>query len=420
MGFGRAASADTLTEPARITALRNFGSIWFIIPQGTGVLALCFWLSDYQFNGLNIIAYIAWAIAIISFFVTLATYIARVVCFPRHVVHQLADDASELASIASMPTAATAIVQMLILVLGNRPGWSTTCYVLWWIVFGMSFAVATITPQIYITTNPPGFDNLLPSSQLPVVAILTVAATGGALCSNTSISVAQQTPVIALSYLLVGLAVPLAIYLDTIFFSRLLDQVKEVQRQSPRSERQTVAFQTMICAGPWGQSGVALLLLGNTILTSGLSVSTSSAVSSEFAFRSIGYFSMFIGFLFWGQSTFWWILSLLCIAHSVVGTAADKRGISFQMAAWSLVFPWGVYINGAIHIGKLLDSDAFRIWAAILTISLTILWLLCTAFTIKGVINGSLLGLEHGWRENRAASSMGRRAEEGAGRSKHS
>lgn len=340
MGSCRAPSADTLTEPARVTALRNFGSIWFIISQGTGVLALCFWLSDYQFSGLNIIAYIAWATAIISLLITLAAYIARAVCFPRHVIHQLANDASELASIASMPTAVTAIVQMLILVLGSRPGWSMTCYVLWWVVLAMSFAVATIIPQTYITINPPGFDNLLPSSQLPIVAILTVAATGGALCSNASISVAQQMPVIALSYLLIGLAVPLAIYLDTIFFSRLLDQVKEVQRQSPRTERQAVAFQTMICAGPWGQSGVALLLLGNTILTNGLSVSSSSVVSGELASRSIGYFSMFVGFLFWGQSTFWWILSLLCIAHSVVGTAADKRGISFQMAAWSLIFPW--------------------------------------------------------------------------------
>ncbi|KAH7029519.1 voltage-dependent anion channel [Microdochium trichocladiopsis] len=418
MAADRLGSNTTLAEPARSVALRNFGSAWFMIPQGTGILAVCFWSNDYQFRGLNVIALVAWATAIVSVLIITFTYLARLTCFPRHVASQLATDSSELASLASLPVTLTAIVQMLILVLGHYEGWSTACHILWWVVFGLSLMAVILIPQAFVTTSPPGRDNLLPNSQLPLVAALTAAATGGALCQSASLSTLQQLPIIAICYLLVGIAVPLAIFLDAIFLARLLSQTKETQEKESRQEKQAVAYQTMICAGPWGQSSVAFLLLGHAVLNNGLGLSVSNVVGNDLAAKSVAYVSIFIGFLFWGQATFWWIFTLLSITHAVFGRATGKRGVSFQMAMWSLVFPWGVYTNGAIQIGKILDSTVFRVWSAILTILMAIVWLVCTALTIRGCITGSLFGLEHGWRNRRDVFS-GTSDEERGGRAKH-
>ncbi|KAJ1325461.1 Voltage-dependent anion channel [Microdochium nivale] len=400
MASDRSDSSGTLVEPARNVALHNFGSVWFIIPQGTGILAICFWQNHYRFNGLNVIALVAWALTIVQLLVVLATYLARLARFPRHVATQLTTNNSELACTASLPVVLTSVVQMLGLVLGHRDGWSTVSYVLWWIVFALSLVTVVIIPQTFATINPPGPDKLLPNSQLPIVASLTAAAAGGALCQSTTISKAQELPVIAVSYLLVGIGVPLAVFMDAIFLARLFNQTKEGQESESRLQKQAVAHQTMICAGPWGQSSVALLTLGSAVLAGGLGQSTASVVGNDLAATSVAYISIFVGFLFWGHATFWWMFTLLSIVHSFFGKADDSRRVKFQMTMWSLVFPWGVYTNGAIQLGELLDSTVFRVWSAILTILMTMIWLGCTAMTIKGCLDGSILGLEHGWRSS--------------------
>lgn len=57
-----------------------------------------------------------------------------------------------------------------------------------------------------------------------------------------------------------------------------------------------------------------------------------------------------------------------------------------------------MYTNAAVQLGKLLDSKAFKIWSTVLATMLVIIWLLNILMSIRGVITGSLLGLDKGWR----------------------
>lgn len=57
-----------------------------------------------------------------------------------------------------------------------------------------------------------------------------------------------------------------------------------------------------------------------------------------------------------------------------------------------------MYTNAAVQLGKLLDSAAFKVWSTALAIILVIIWLLNMFMTIKGVISGSLLGMDKGWK----------------------
>ncbi|KAH1268459.1 hypothetical protein KXW07_003884, partial [Aspergillus fumigatus] len=72
---------------------------------------------------------------------------------------------------------------------------------------------------------------------------------------------------------------------------------------------------------------------------------------------------------------------------------------TFSLGAWSLVFPWGVYTNCAVQLGKIMDSPAFDVWSTALLLLLVIIAIVNTLFTIKGIITGEVLGLEHGWRK---------------------
>ena len=75
-------------HPARL-ALRNFHSQWFLVPQGTGILAVMLHQLHYQFRGLIIISQILWVLTILMLASISMLYIARGLAFPALVRHQL-------------------------------------------------------------------------------------------------------------------------------------------------------------------------------------------------------------------------------------------------------------------------------------------------------------------------------------------
>lgn len=66
-------------------ALKNFASQFFLIPQGTGILAVVLHQLNYQFYGLVRISQVLWVLTIVSLVGFLAIYALRTVLFPRQV-----------------------------------------------------------------------------------------------------------------------------------------------------------------------------------------------------------------------------------------------------------------------------------------------------------------------------------------------
>lgn len=58
----------------------------------------------------------------------------------------------------------------------------------------------------------------------------------------------------------------------------------------------------------------------------------------------------------------------------------------------------GVYTNAAVQLGTIMDSPAFAVWSTALLLMLVVLWAVNHVFTIKGIITGKVLGLDHGWK----------------------
>ncbi|KAF6814682.1 malic acid transport [Colletotrichum sojae] len=339
------------------TAIRNFTSQWFLLPQGTAILAAILKQLDYRFDGLTIISYIIWITAILLLLSMLALYLLRSVMYPSHVLGALHRDDVELAGLSSISIAFTSIIQMasLTLVPAWAGPWTDIVHALWWTSAGLALVVSIVLSFIFIKVYPSGVPHISPATQHPLIAALTAAAGGGTICNSASLDPARQIPVIVVSYLFIGMALPLALALDVLFWARLLGNYRP-----PRAR----AFQDMILCGPWGQSSFALIFL------------------SADAVAPVGHTSILAGLAAWGLSTFWWFFAIMGIGHAAF-EGGRLRPIPYTLAGWALVFPWGVYTNAAIQLGKLLDSRAFKVWSTCLAAMLVVIWLANVFMTLR-------------------------------------
>ncbi|KAK7451475.1 hypothetical protein Landi51_04846 [Colletotrichum acutatum] len=334
-----------INEPSRPirTAIRDFSSQWFLIPQGTAIIATVLHQLDYRFPGLTIIAYVLWATSILLLLLMLTLYAARLTLHPKHTLRVLKHDDAELAGLSSISITFTSVTQTASLALApssHESPWTATVHVLWWISLALATTTILILPFIFIKVHPPGVAHLSPSTQLAVTAALTAAAAGGTLCTSSAhLPGAQQLPIIVVSYLLIGMGLPLAFALDVLFWARLLGGNNE-----PPKEK---AFQDMILCGPWGQASYALQILGQAVVGGSFAsyTGTGALLSADAAAAPVGYASIFAGLVAWGLGTYWWLFALLGVFRAFFEGGWKPSRIPYTLAGWAMVFPWEPYAN---------------------------------------------------------------------------
>lgn len=319
-------------SPAGI-ALRSFTTQWFLLPQGSGIIAVILHQLDYQFDGLIIISEIFWVYTVFLLALFLLIYFLRIIIFPKEVAHALRTNINETACLASISITFTSIIQMTALNLVHEwgLGWGTANYVLWWVNAAMAIICNIVIPYVFVQHQPPGIDGLSPATNLPLIAALTAAAGGGVICRYGGLTDREQVPVIILSYILIGMAFPLALAFSTVFLARLFNG------NSPLGVK---IYQDMILCGPWGQGSFAMQILGTCVMRGSFAGYSKGIFLTNDAAKSVGYASIFAGLIAWGQGTFWWAFSIVRILHSGFDIRGHWEGLKFGMAAWSLVFPW--------------------------------------------------------------------------------
>lgn len=309
-------------------ALWNFSSQWFLVPQGTGIIALILHQLDYQFKGLHTIAEIVWIYTIVQLGLCLFFYILRTAVYPKHVVNELRSNLLESSCLASACIAFTTIIQMVSVQFGHFAGY--VAYVLWWVNAGMAIIALLGIPYVQLKLQPPGIQNVPPAILLPFIAALTSAAAGGVVCRFGHISARMQVPVIIVSYLEVGAGVACALSIDSIVFSQHFNRNRPTQAK---------VYQDMILCGPFGQASFALQSLGGAVMNSFAQYRRGIFLTAA-AGTPIAYISMFAGLLSWGFGTFWWCFAIISILQTLFGQEGGWRSIRYSMSVWSLIFPW--------------------------------------------------------------------------------
>jgi len=347
-------------------ALWNFSTQWFLVPQGTGVIALILHQLDYQFSGIEVISVVIWIYTITLLALFLFAYVLRIILYPRHVAWVLRMSIVETACLASIPITFTSVIQMTTLVLVHSWGkaWGIVSYVLWWIDTGMAVVAVMVIPYVFVKVQPPGVKAILPGTLLPLISALTSAAGGGVICVYGQISPRLQVPVITVSYLEIGLGLPMALGLGEIFATRLFD------RSFPKLEQ---IYQDMILCGPFGQGSFALQALGQAVSKGAFTEYNRGTFLTAQAAQPVAFASYLAGLLCWGYGTFWWCFAIISIVHTFMSQPGGIRGSQFSMSAWALVFPWvsdiifvllfssGAYVFNRVSI-QMAPSNSGKLW----------------------------------------------------------
>lgn len=320
-------------------ALWSFSSRWFLIPQGSGIIALILHQLDYQFPGLHILAKIVWIYTIVQLGLCLLFYLLRVCLYPKHVVYELRNSTQETSCLASFVISFTSIIQMVTVQYGHHDG--LAAYVLWWVNAAMAVAALLGIPYVQLKLQPPGIQNVPPAVLLPYIAALTSGAAGGVICQYGNISARLQVPVIIVSYLEVGAGIAAAISVYSIVFS------KHYNRSVPT---QDLVYQDMILCGPFGQGSFALQSLGGATMKSFGQYNRGVFLTAA-AGTTIGYVSMFAGLLAWGYGTFWWGFAIISIFQTLLGQEGGWRSIRYSLSVWGLIFPWvSLSLYWSVHL----------------------------------------------------------------------
>lgn len=296
-------------------ALWNFSSQWFLVPQGLGIIAVILHQLYYRFDGLAVISLVIWIYTITLLTTGLFLYRLRAFLCPRHVALVLRTSIIETSWLASISITFTTVIQMVALVLVRQwgPTWGIVAYVLWWTNTAMAVAAVMWIPYIFVKVQPPGLKAVAPGVLLPLISALTSAAGGDIICRYGPLSDRLRVPVIIVSYLEVGLGLPLAITLSDVFVTRLFN------KSFPTVDH---VYQDMILGGPFGQGSFALQVLGQAVSRGSFTEYDKGTFLTAKAATPIAFSSQFASLLAWGYGTFWWVFAITSIVHTLVSNRA--------------------------------------------------------------------------------------------------
>lgn len=204
---------------------------------------------------------------------------------------------------------------------------------------------------------------------LPIVAPIVAAASGGIVAAVLP-NPQHALWTVVISYILWGCAVPLAMVVLTIYFQRLT-----MHHLPPRE----VIVSVFLPLGPLGQGAFGIMQLGSVALDLFPTTSSVPLIEALLAGQIFYTVGLFLGILMWGYGLVWLFFAFATITRS---------RFPFNLGWWGFTFPLGVYTVATIQISKELPSLFFKIIGTILSVTVTLLWIVVAAGTIRAMYLG--------------------------------
>ena len=211
-------------------------------------------------------------------------------------------------------------------------------------------------------------DSITAVQLLPIAATIVAAGTGSETAEILPNSQHALGTIIA-SYVMWGMAVPMAMSVLVIYYQRLA-----LHKMPPRE----VIVSAFLPLGPLGFGGYTILYLGRVANEVFPKTGTLDPLAGQIAYV-LGFF---IALIMWGWGLVWLSFALASIYKNYP--------IPFNMGWWGFTFPLGVYSVSTILIGEELPSLFFRVLGTIFATSVIVLWIVIAAGTAKGAWSGEL------------------------------
>jgi C4-dicarboxylate transporter/malic acid transport protein len=356
-----------LTNPREV--VRQFTPNWFAATMGTGILAIALALAPGDIALLKAAGRALWLFNIALFALFSLLYAARWVFF--------FDGARRIFghSVVSMffgciPMGLATIINGILIFAVPQAGAAAVALAqnLWWADAAMALCCGVAIPFMMFTRQSHAIDQMTAVWLLPVVAAEVAAASGGLLAPHLQGAQAQLT-VLATSYVLWALSVPLAMSILVILVLRMA-----IHKLPPAG----MAASSWLALGPLGTGALALLVMGGA--APAIFTANGLAGVGEAA-RGIGIIG---GLLLWGYGLWWMATAILITARYL------RDGMPFNLGWWGYTFPLGVYAVATLRLSIVLPIHAFAVFGMGLVAALAILWLIVGALTLRGAWRGDL------------------------------
>lgn len=204
-----------------------------------GVIGEILFVFPYQFNGVHVLATIAYVTDLVLFIIFASIMLLRFLIYPKQSYAKITGDPESLVLMGCAPIAFLTIASLTGSIVSNAywggHGFMIVGYVLWW--FGVAWTML-FTTGIYITLfrkQVVGEEKELPPAAIiPAVAVATAAATGAYIVNYSyDMNPILALPVIIVGYMLAGIGMFLAIVVYAIQISKLVSEGYPPPEKSP-------------------------------------------------------------------------------------------------------------------------------------------------------------------------------------------
>ena len=355
-----------------LSVARQFGTNWFTVVMGIGIVAALTYTSPIPLPGQHSIGMVLFILDNVVFTIALSLWLWRWI---RHTDEALRDfsDPSKILFYGALAMGINVIGNDY-LVIGTHLLTPSTAILISKIIWLCGVVVALFTvvtvPYLLFVTHQVSVEETHASWLIPVVPPIVAAATGANLIPFWT-SVTCQFTFTILILAMFGMTFFLFIMISSLYYSRLVYHGKLAGGLVPS---------VWIEIGPLGMAMTIFSTL--PFVTQPLLGAWNGGLYA-------------LGILFavslWGVGIWWIIIASL---YSLLHLTDKKSNIPYNLGWWSYVFPLGSFTTGTYALNHLLGHSFFAIAGLIQFIALAGFFSLVLIKTLVGVYNGSLLS----WR----------------------
>ncbi|KAK9453379.1 voltage-dependent anion channel [Dipodascopsis uninucleata] len=319
--------------------------------MGMGVSALI--LIEYPFEArwLKCIGIVYWSVAALLMIFLSVLFILRHIIYKDTLI-KIWKNPLQAPLCGYIPMALGSIIVCITSIFGERAIWIS--YVLWWVDVILSvyctWIILFVEFAFHDRTEPNQLNAVI---LLPIVAMVVNSTTGAAIVKDLPLN--WQPHVMVISLLEWGNGELLAFATTCIYLWRLYTS------NLPTSHAMITCF---IPIGPLGQGAYGIILNGQNIQNYFARVySTDASEYESYSYLCIGIALVLVGF-----ASFW----IFCAVSGCIFFPPRKFGIGW----WALTFPLGTYGLATTELGRLLNTESFKVVGAIVGTTVTLIALI--------------------------------------------
>ncbi|TGE32918.1 C4-dicarboxylate ABC transporter [Desulfosporosinus sp. Sb-LF] len=372
------ASPATLSLPQisqRPSIARQFGTNWFTVVMGIGIVAALTYTSPIPLPGQHSIGIGFFLLTNIAFATALGLWLWRWI---RHTDEALRDfsDPNKILFYGALAMGINVIGNDY-LVIGTHLFTPTTAILIsksiWLCGVVISLFTIVTVPYLLFVSHQVSLDETHASWLIPVVPPIVAAATGANLIPYWN-SLTWQFSFSILILAMFGMTFFLFIMISSLYYSRLVYGGKIAGGFAPS---------VWIEIGPIGMTMTIFSTL--PLVTQPIFGAWNSG------FHALG---IIFAVSMWGVGIWWIIIASL---YSLLHLTDKKSKIPYSLGWWGYVFPLGSFTTGTYALNHLIGHSFFAIAGLIQFVVLAGLFSLVFTKTMIGVCDGSLLH----WRSPR-------------------